>query len=52
MPSQWIGGWVGCRAGLDAVEKRKIPAPLGVRTAVIHLVASDFSDILTYFVLW
>jgi hypothetical protein len=21
----WIGGWVGFRAGLDAVEKRKIP---------------------------
>jgi hypothetical protein len=23
-----IGGWVGPRAGLDAVEKRKIPSPL------------------------
>jgi hypothetical protein len=21
----WIGGWMGLRAGLDAVEKRKIP---------------------------
>jgi hypothetical protein len=21
----WIGGWVGYRAGLDVVEKRKIP---------------------------
>jgi hypothetical protein len=23
----WIGGWVGPRAGLDAVEKRRIPYP-------------------------
>jgi hypothetical protein len=22
--SQWIGGWVGPRAGLDRIEKRKI----------------------------
>jgi hypothetical protein len=25
--TQWIGGWVGPRAGLDAVVKRKIPNP-------------------------
>jgi hypothetical protein len=25
--SHWIGGWVGPRAGLDAVVKRKIPSP-------------------------
>jgi hypothetical protein len=24
----WIGGWVGLRAGLNAVEKRKIPSLL------------------------
>jgi hypothetical protein len=24
----WIGGWVGLRAGLDAVVKRKIPLKL------------------------
>jgi len=24
--TQWIGGWVGLRAGLDAVVKRKIPS--------------------------
>jgi hypothetical protein len=23
----WIGGWVGSRAVLDAVVKRKIPSP-------------------------
>jgi hypothetical protein len=23
----WIGGWVGPRASLDAVAKRKIPSP-------------------------
>jgi hypothetical protein len=26
--TDWIGGWVGPRAGLDAVVKRKIPSPL------------------------
>jgi hypothetical protein len=25
---QWIGGWVGPRAVLDAVLKRKVPSPL------------------------
>jgi hypothetical protein len=25
--SHWIGGWVGSRAVLDAVMKRKIPSP-------------------------
>jgi hypothetical protein len=27
--THWIGGWVGPRAGLDAVVKRKIPSPCG-----------------------
>jgi hypothetical protein len=27
--THWIGGWVGSRAGLDAVVKRKIPSPYG-----------------------
>jgi hypothetical protein len=30
--TRWIGGWVGSRAGLDAVEKRKIGIPAGNRT--------------------
>jgi hypothetical protein len=25
--THWVGGWMGPRAGLDAVEKRKIPSP-------------------------
>jgi hypothetical protein len=25
--THWIGGWVGPRAGLDAVDNRKIPFP-------------------------
>jgi hypothetical protein len=25
--THWIGGWVGPRAGLDAVVKRKFPSP-------------------------
>jgi hypothetical protein len=25
--TQWIGGWVGLRAGLDALEKRKMSYP-------------------------
>jgi hypothetical protein len=25
--TQWIGGWVGLRAGLETVVKRKIPIP-------------------------
>jgi hypothetical protein len=25
--THWIGGWVGPRASLDAVVKRKIPSP-------------------------
>jgi hypothetical protein len=30
--TRWIGGWVGLRAGLDAVVKIKIPTPAGTRT--------------------
>jgi hypothetical protein len=30
--THWIGGWVGPRAVLDAVVKRKIPSPPGNRT--------------------
>jgi hypothetical protein len=30
--THWIGGWVGPRAGLDAVVKRKFQAPAGTWT--------------------
>jgi hypothetical protein len=30
--THWIGGWVGPRAVLDVVMKRKIPSPAGKRT--------------------
>jgi len=26
--TNWIGGWMGSRAGLDMLVKRKIPSPL------------------------
>jgi hypothetical protein len=32
--SHWIGGWVGPRTGLDAVEKKESVVPIGKRTAV------------------
>jgi len=28
--THWIGGWVGSRAGLGAVKKKKFPAPPGI----------------------
>jgi len=31
-----VGGWVGPRAGLDAVVKRKTPSPAGNRTPVVQ----------------
>jgi len=33
-----IGGWIGHRADLDAMAKRKTSAPAGDRTAVVQLV--------------
>jgi hypothetical protein len=40
--THWIGGWVGPRAILDVVVKRKIPSPhweLNPRTLIIQPVA-------------
>jgi len=39
--THWSGEWVGPRAGLDAVAKRKNPfiAPVGNRTPVAQSVA-------------
>jgi hypothetical protein len=36
--THWIGGWVGPRAGLDAVTKRNIPSPR--RDSNLSLVGS------------
>jgi hypothetical protein len=43
----WLGGWVGPRAGLDVVKKRKIPSHRQVsnpRTPIVHPVASRYTD--------
>jgi hypothetical protein len=43
----WIGGWVGPRAVLDAVVKRKIPnlrRESNPRTPIIQPVAQRYTD--------
>jgi hypothetical protein len=41
--THWIGGWVGSRVGLDAVEKRKFetcpssPQPVAIQTELSRL---------------
>jgi hypothetical protein len=45
--THWIGGWVGPRAVLDAVVKRKIPSPLresSPRTPIIQTVAQSYTN--------
>jgi hypothetical protein len=45
--AHWIGGWVGPRAVLDAVVKRKIPSPhreSNPRTPIIQPVAQRYTD--------
>jgi hypothetical protein len=45
--THWIGGWVGSRAVLDAVVKRKIPSPRwesNPRTPIVQLVAQRYTD--------
>jgi hypothetical protein len=40
--THWIGGWVGPRAGLDAVVKTKIPSPRwesNSRTQIVQPIA-------------
>jgi hypothetical protein len=44
--TQWIGGWVGPRVGLDVMEKRKIPSSrreLNPRTPIFQYVASSYT---------
>jgi hypothetical protein len=43
----WIGGWVGSRAVLDWVVKRKIPSPRresNLRTPIVQPVAQRYTD--------
>jgi hypothetical protein len=45
--THWIGGWVGPRAVLDAVGKRKIPSPRrksNPRTPIVQPVAQRYTD--------
>jgi hypothetical protein len=45
--THWIGGWVGLRAILDVVVKRKIPSPcqeLNHTTLIVQSLAQHFTD--------
>jgi hypothetical protein len=44
--THWIGGWVGPRAGLDDVEKRKFLPPRDSNSdpSVVHPIASSYRD--------
>jgi hypothetical protein len=43
--THWIGGWVGPRAGLDAVEKINV-APVGNRTLAALPIALRYTDLV------
>jgi hypothetical protein len=46
-PRHWIGGWVGPRAVLDAVVKRKIPSPhleSNPRIPIVQPIAQRYTD--------
>jgi hypothetical protein len=45
--THWIGGWVGPRAVLDAVVKKKIPSPrreTNPRTPIVQPVAQRYTN--------
>jgi hypothetical protein len=45
-PRNWIGAWVGLRAGLDTVVKRKNSQPLpGLEISALFSVISCFGNI-------
>jgi hypothetical protein len=53
--THWIGGWLGSRAVLDAVVKRKIPSPRpesNPRTSIIQPVAQRYEKILLHCPCW
>jgi hypothetical protein len=43
----WLGGWVGSRADLDVVEKKKLPNPRrepNPRTSIVHSTDSRYTN--------
>jgi hypothetical protein len=44
LDTNWIGGWVGLKAGLDAVEKRTKFAPSGDRTPAVNPVPRRYAN--------
>jgi hypothetical protein len=45
--THWIGGWMGFRAVLDAVVKRKIPSPRresNPRTPIVQLLVEQTNE--------
>jgi hypothetical protein len=53
--THWIGGWMGPRAGLDAVVKRKIPSlrresnpdhPIVQRSVDVDCESTELSEVL------
>jgi hypothetical protein len=47
--TRWIGGWVGPRAGLDAVVKGKIPSPCrDSEPPIIQLVDQRYTAELSW----
>jgi hypothetical protein len=50
--THWIGGWVGPRAVLDAVVKRKIHTPTGTRNIDHKPVAQRYTTELSQLLLF
>jgi hypothetical protein len=53
--THWIGGWVGPRAVLDAVVKRKIPShrrESNPRTPIVQPVAQRYTDWAITGIIW
>jgi hypothetical protein len=42
--THWIGGWVGFRAGLEAVEQKKVSCPAGNLTPSVQTAARHYTD--------
>jgi hypothetical protein len=42
--THWLGGWMGLNAGLDCMEKTKIPGPVGNLTPVAQPETRRYAD--------